>query len=62
MGTDIEEFPIMMDMKEAVVEIRRNLKDKWKRKIDRQVEFRRCLQMWEKEIVSEKKTGIISLC
>ena len=64
-GADIEEFPIVMDKKEAVAEIKRNLKDKWKRKLIYQmwqVEFRRCLQIWEKEIVSEKKTGIISLC
>ena len=33
-GADIEEFPIMMDKKEAVAEIKRNLKDKWKRKFD----------------------------
>ena len=33
-GADIEEFPITMDKKEAVAEIERNLKDKWKRKFD----------------------------
>ena len=32
MGADIEDFPIMMDKKEAVAEIKRNLKDKGKRK------------------------------
>ena len=34
MGADIEEFPIMIDKKEDVAEIKRNLKDKWKRKFD----------------------------
>ena len=33
-GADIEDFPIMMDKKEAVVEIKRNLMDKWKKKIE----------------------------
>ena len=33
-GADIGEFPIMIDKKEAVAEIKRNLKDKWKRKFD----------------------------
>ena len=33
-GTDTEDFPVMMDMKEAVAEIKRNLKDKWKRKFE----------------------------
>ena len=31
-GADTEDFPVMMDKKEAVAEIKRNLKDKWKRK------------------------------
>ena len=34
MGADIEDFPIMMDKKEAVAEIKGNLKNKWKRKFD----------------------------
>ena len=34
MGAVIEAFQIMMDKKEAVAEIKRNLKDKWKRKFD----------------------------
>ena len=33
-GADTEDFPIMMDKKEAVAEIKRNLKDKLKRKFD----------------------------
>ena len=33
-GADTEDFPVMMDKKEAVAEIKRNLKDKWKRKFE----------------------------
>ena len=33
-GADTEDFPVMMDKKEAVAEIKRNLKDKWTRKFE----------------------------
>ena len=34
LGAGIEDFPIMLDKKEAVAEIKRNPKDKQKRKYD----------------------------
>ena len=63
-GANAEDFPIMMDKKEAVAEIKRNLKDKWNslNYLISHVEFCRYLQMYKKGIVLEKKTGIVVLC
>ena len=63
-GANAEDFPIMMDKKEAVAEINRNLKDKWNslNYLISHVEFWRYLQMYKKGIVLEKKTGIVVLC
>ena len=63
-GANAEVFPIMMDKKEAVAEINRNLKDKWNslNYLISHVEFWRYLQMYKKGIVLEKKTGIVVLC
>ena len=63
-GADTEDFPVMMDKKEAMAEIKRNLGTNGKESLSyliRHVECR-CLQMLEKGIALVKKTGIISLC
>ena len=64
-GADIDEFPIMMDKKEAVAEIKRNLKDKWKTEFDLLDKAGRVQEVFtdvEKDIVLEMNTGIIPLC
>ena len=65
-GADTEDFPIMMDKKEAVAEIKRNLKDKWKRKFDLSDKAGRVQEVFtdigKRNCYGMEKIGVISLC
>ena len=56
-----EDIPIEMDKKEAVSELKRQVKEKWQRKFDlteKAEKIQEILQWYERGTVMERETGL----